>query len=76
MFRLLPNFPLFAAILLLLPNPNHFTLADLQYTGTLRMWLGVIAVCLLALRSSGDPVRTATTFPLTLGNDLNAPRTV
>ena len=49
--RLLPYSPLFAAILLVLPFPLYFTLADPEYTGTLRMWLAVTAACLLALRS-------------------------
>ncbi len=55
-FRLLPYAPLFAAILLILPFPHYFTLADPEYTATFRMWLGVTAVCLLALRSSA-PIR-------------------
>ena len=53
-FRLLPYAPLLAAILFFLPLPHYFTLADPEYTAILRMWLGVTAVCLLALRSSAS----------------------
>jgi hypothetical protein len=49
-FRHLPYAPLFAAVVLFLPLANYFTLAETEYTATLRMWLGVIAVLLLALR--------------------------
>ena len=51
-FRLLPYAPLFVAILLSLPLPHYFTLADPEYTMTLRMWLAVTALCLVALRPS------------------------
>ncbi len=50
-FRSLPYAPLFAAVVVFLPVPNYFTFADPEYTMVLRMWLGVIAVLLLALRS-------------------------
>jgi len=48
--RSLPYAPLFAAVVVLLPIPHYFTFADQEYTAVLRMWLGVIAVQLLALR--------------------------
>ena len=49
-FRLLPYAPIFAAILILLPFPHYFTLADTQYTATFRMLVALTSLCMLALK--------------------------
>jgi hypothetical protein len=50
-FRRLPYAPLFAAVVFFLPVVNYVTVAEAEYTAVLRMWLGVLAVLLLALRA-------------------------
>jgi hypothetical protein len=51
-FRSLPYAHLFGAILLLLPIPHYFTLADAEYSVTFREWMVIAAIFLLALRPS------------------------
>jgi len=49
-FRRLPYAPMLASILILLPFPHYFTLADPQYTTTFRMMVALTSICMLALR--------------------------
>ena len=49
-FRLLPHRSLFALMLFFLPLPHYFTFADAEYTAGLRLWIGIVALCMIALR--------------------------
>ena len=50
-FALLPHAHIIAAILILLPFPHYFTLADTEYTTTFRMLVAITALCMMALRA-------------------------
>lgn len=50
--RLLPHWRVFALIFLFLPLPHYFTLADPEYTATFRLWIAIVAICMVGLQKS------------------------
>lgn len=49
-FRWLPQRFMFVLMFVFLPLPHYVTLADAEYTAGVRLWMSMVALCMVALR--------------------------